>query len=410
MNILLATYWPLPHLGGVWPFMDQIKQRLEQKGHSVDILGNGPDTPKYHLVYTDREISKDHLLPLLKAKLTTETTPLLHKEPWVYQVELDRYCMELAAAYFGLEQYDVIHTQDVISTLALSRVKPKRTGLVANIHGSLAREVLFALQESRADLTESVIWKYYRAIEYYGAMAAHVTIASSQWLKNLLVHDFQIPDSQITVFQYGLDTDKFDRIKARGTDIKRPPNKKVIICPARLVFIKGLHHLIPALAKLKQVRSDWVCWIVGEGDKKGELQDQAKELGVQEDVLFLGHRDDVPALLGLADLFVHPSIQDNQPFSVMEAQTAGLPSVVSDAGGLPEIVQHGVTGLVSPVGDVDRLFSHLLKLVEDDAYRHRLSANALRWGKEHWSMELMLERLMGVYEKSAAMAAAKGGV
>ncbi|KAF6594003.1 glycosyltransferase family 1 protein, partial [Paenibacillus sp. EKM208P] len=82
-----------------------------------------------HIVFEDRELLKDQLLPLLHTKLNESAVPVLHLDSWVQTVEKDRYCMELAAAYFGVEQYDVIHTQDVIATRALSRVKRKDSAL-----------------------------------------------------------------------------------------------------------------------------------------------------------------------------------------------------------------------------------------------------------------------------------------
>ncbi|MBE0335670.1 glycosyltransferase family 4 protein [Paenibacillus sp. 23TSA30-6] len=398
MKILLATYWPIPHLGGVWPFMLQIKRRLELLGHTVDLMGNGPDTPKYHIVFEDRELLKAQLLPMLDAKLNESAVPVLHLDSWVQTVEKDRYCMELAAAYFGVDQYDIIHTQDVIATRALSRVKRKDSALVANIHGSLAREVMMALERDHEEgYRETLMWKYYWALEHYGALSADITITSTEWMKQTLVREFEVPEQQIATFQYGLDTERFWEVQAKGTDMTRPEGKKVIICPSRLVYIKGLHYLISALGLLKARRTDWVCWIVGEGDKREELQTQAKELGLVEEVVFLGHREDVPALLQLADIFVHPSIQDNQPFSVMEAQVSGLPAVVSNAGGLPEMVEHERTGLVSLVGDVEALAAHLQHLLAQDDVRMAMGNRAKTWGTAHWSLDVMIARLVGIY-------------
>ncbi|MFM9280063.1 glycosyltransferase family 4 protein [Paenibacillus jiagnxiensis] len=405
MNILLATYWPIPHVGGVWPFMEQIKHRLEQLGHTVDLFGNGPENPKYHIVNQGRELDKKFIFPVLERKLSKTAVPPLHMDSWVSIAELDRYCMELSAAYFGLQHYDIIHTQEVISTLAMSRVKSKHTALVANIHGSLAREVMLLLGlDQDPGYRESPAWKYYWAMEHYGALAADVTITSTNWMKNILVQDFAVPEQQISTFQYGLDTDRFWSVSAQGTDIATPPGKKVIICPARLVHIKGLHFLISALQLLKQRRSDWVCWIAGDGDKREELIQQAFAAGVGEDVIFLGNRGDVPALLQQADIFVHPSIQDNMPFSVMEAQVSGLPAVVSDAGGLPEMVQHEVTGLVSSVGDLKTLASHLEFLLAHDEVRTRMGAAARAWGTEHWSMDQMIGRYLQVYQRVSEQA------
>ncbi|PQP85676.1 glycosyltransferase family 4 protein, partial [Paenibacillus sp. AR247] len=130
-----------------------------------------------------------------------------------------------------------------------------------------------------------------------------------------------------------------------------------------------------------------------------ELQRQVDGLALSNDVLFLGERHDIPALLMQSDIFVHSCIQDNQPFSVMEAQIAGLPACVSNAGGLPEMVEHGRTGLVSPIKDPVSLTQHLHQLLEDERLRKQLGRNASAWGEEHWSLDRMVGRLLELYRQ-----------
>ncbi|MWV46840.1 glycosyltransferase [Paenibacillus sp. HJL G12] len=404
MKILLATYWLIPHVGGVWKYMLQIQQRLEAMGHQVDLLGNSPDYSKFHIINRGQELSKAALRPLLSAKLADIHVPQLHRDPIIHFYEEDRYNMELSAAYFGLGQYDLIHTQDIFAARALHRVKPSHVPLVAQVHGSVNKELHnhFLLNPQLGVQEHSPAWKYFDSIEYYGASSGQLTITSTQWQKNELVQSFGIPEHRIEVFQYGLDTGPFWQSAQHGTDVHKPPGKKVIIVPARLAFVKGIDVLISALGMLKYMRNDWVCWIVGEGEMREELMQQTAGLSLQDDVAFLGERRDIPALLLQSDIFVHSCIQDNQPFSVMEAQIAGLPACVSNAGGLPEMVEHGVTGLVSPVRDPLALAQQLNALLEDDEYRRKLGQNAAHWAQEHWSMDRMIARLLNAYGKAAA--------
>ncbi|MDF2927533.1 MAG: glycosyltransferase family 1 protein [Paenibacillaceae bacterium] len=399
MKILLATYWLIPHVGGVWNFMDQIRNRLEGMGHQVDLLGNSPDYSKFHIINKGLSLDKSHLLPMIMEKLGPQTTPLLHNQSIIWQNDYDRYCLELSAAYFGLEQYDLIHTQDVISARALSRVKPKRTPLITHTHGSVAEEMFahFRLHPSLGIGEKSPAYNYFQAMEHYGASGTDLTITANHWQRNMLVNRFGVPEGKVTVFQYGLDQNVFWGKCSAGTPIQRPPGKKVIIFPARLVFVKGINILIDALAILKHARQDWVCWIVGDGDAENDLRKQVVQHGLHQEVAFLGRRDDIPALLGQSDIFVHSCLQDNQPFSVMEAQLAGLPVIVSTAGGLPEMVQHGVTGLIAPAGDPLTLYHQLVLLLANDAYRLKLGQQAQSWGKEHWSLDLMMQRLLNAY-------------
>lgn len=404
MKILLATYWLIPHVGGVWKYMTQVKERLEALGHEVDLLGNNTDYTKFHIYNREMEIDKNLIRPLLAAKLDAAHAPLLHSDPLIDFYERDRYILEIAAAYFGLKQYDIINTQDIFSARALSRIKPPNTPLIAHLHGSVSGELHnhFRMNPQLGINEQSSAWKYFESSEYYGAVAGDLTITANEWLKNTLVGQLGVPDSQVSVFQYGLDTATFWQKVQQGTSIQKPTAKKVIIFPARLVFVKGIDVLITALGLLKNRRQDWVCWIVGDGDKRVELENLVAGLSLQDDVLFWGARDDVPALLALSDIFVHSCLQDNQPFSVMEAQIAGVATCVSSAGGLPEMVEHGRTGLVSPVRDPLALFEQLNMLLADDDFRMELGRNAQAWAIEHWSMDLMMERLLSAYHTAAA--------
>ncbi|PZD93269.1 glycosyltransferase family 1 protein [Paenibacillus sambharensis] len=399
MNILLCTFWAVPHVGGVWNYMQQLKRELEARGHTVDMMGHGPHNSKVHNVTRNQAIQKSVLLPLLEKKLDRAHYPQL-QDPVIRFYELERYCFELGAACIGVEGYDIIHAQDIFAARAIRRIKPDAP-LVAHVHGSVAVEHMLHFQlNPQLGVTESSpAWKYFESLEHHGASSGTRTVTANQWQKRLLVHQFGVPEERMDVFPYGLDIGTFRRKASLGTPYHRPPGKKVIICPARLVFVKGVDVLLAALGILKQTRNDWVCWIVGDGDQRQALEQMKAKLALHEEVQFLGQRSDVPALLQHSDIFVHSCIQDNQPFSVMEAQVSGIPALVSTAGGLPEMVQHGRTGLISPAGDSGTLANQLAMLLENDGYRKELGRNARQWAERHWSMSRMMERLLAVYER-----------
>ncbi len=129
-----------------------------------------------------------------------------------------------------------------------------------------------------------------------------------------------------------------------------------------------------------------------------ELQAQSKGLGMEDHILFFGKREDVPALLSKADIFVLPSLLENQPLSVIEAQIAGKAIIVSDVGGLPEIIENGVTGVITPAGDINMLRKNINLLLEDDNYRKKLGSNAKKWGMTHWSIDKGVKNLVSIYQ------------
>ncbi|MGF9710983.1 glycosyltransferase family 4 protein [Paenibacillus naphthalenovorans] len=396
MKILLSTYFYLPHVGGVSTYVDILKNELEKMGHEVDVFAHYPDMEKYYMPNNGRTLEKFKIKEFVYEKVYTYYEQnMAHVDPWIRWREIERYCFETAAVSFGLKKYDLIHTQDIVSTKALWRVKPKGTPLIATIHGCLAKEFIYSGEVTGKN---TLPWKYASAEEYYGAVSSDMTIVPTRWLRNLNISEFKVPKNHMKVIPYGMDIRAFQGKMEQGTTLKNPPDKKVLICPARLVPVKGHKHLLEALSLLKQKRSDWVCWLVGDGELRGDLMQQCLNLNLQEHVLFLGARSDVPALLKQSQVFVLPSLQDNLPFSVMEAQVAGKAVVVSDAGGIPEMVEHGKTGLVSPAGQSQAMYRNLLRVLEDDLIRRRLGEQAKQWALYHWSIEKMMEQTFDAYE------------
>ncbi len=402
MKILLATFWGIPHVGGVWNYMKQLKEQLESLGYEVDLLGYSEGNNYMHVLPKTRVIEMNRFLPFI-TKIHEQTELSLHyKNPLLNHYENLRYCFEFGAAYLDLRKYDLIHTQDVFSTVCINRIRPKGTTLVATLHGSVAQELKdFATTVYAKDLSNlTKVKNYFDKIEYNGATAAEITLVANKWLKDILTNEFHVPDEQLKVLHYGYDTDTFVKRMNKVSTIQRPADKKVILYVGRLVEIKGVHNLIQALSQLKRLRNDWVCWIAGDGSNKADLQHQSKVLGLEKDILFLGKRDDIPSLLSNSDIFVHPSLLDNQPLSVIEAQIAGKAVIVSDAGGLPEMIEHGVTGLITPAGKDKSLCLQLDSLLTNDKQRQTLGSNAKKWALTYWSIDTAVKNVLDVYQSA----------
>jgi glycosyltransferase involved in cell wall biosynthesis len=401
MRILLATYFVMPDTGGVQVYVEALKQGLERLGHQVDLLAHHPDYDRYYMVGTDRTFYKSNVMPYVDRKIRpyfNETFPELDRN--CVEMELGRYCYELGAAYMGLGHYDVIHTQDVFSTMAMYRVKSDRTALIASIHGEIVKEMMHSGTVTK---DEGVGWNYVSSLVYYAAVCSDTTVVASQWLKDMMASDFGVPYEHMSILPNGINMDAF-AARAEGlTDIRAIGGRKVLICPARLDPVKGHRVLIDALNIVKSQRTDWECWIVGDGATRAALEEQVNSLGLSGHVQFLGNRSDVPQLMKQSDLLVMASLQDNFPYAAIEAQISGKPCVVSDAGGIPEIVQHGETGLVSPVGNASAMANNINRLLEDDAVRKAMGESARRHGLAYWSSDRMVAETVALYERVLAI-------
>lgn len=397
MKILLTTFWYMPLTGGIGVYLANLKKGLEHLGHEVDTFGqqvgvNGCYTLN-DVLKLPKQIVRQEVARSFKQRLNhfAPETPARIKIS-----EIDRYSFELAAAYFNLEQYDIIHCQDVISARALSRVKPASVPLVTTIHGCFTYELYLARILTKQDLN----WHYQAAQELLGITASNRTIVPSHWLRKVMSEQFHVPMHEMTVIPYGIDTDVFLNKMRKATELSVPVSKRLIVCPARLDPVKGHATLFHALAKLKWQRQDWVCLLLGDGSLRNKLEALHQQLGLKGYVFFMGNRDDVPAIVDLADIVVLPSQQDNQPFAVMEAQIAGKPTVVSNAGGIPEMVKHGETGLIFPKEQSHVLHNHLATLLNNTMLRIRIGERSKHWAMRHWSLTRMLESTIDMYTQA----------
>ncbi|MBX9957271.1 glycosyltransferase family 4 protein [Peribacillus simplex] len=402
MKILLATFWETPHVGGVWNYMQQLKDKLETLGHEVDFLSFGENHQYVHIINENRKIYRDALLPENTSILMDQNYLPIDMDPVIHYYESRCNFFQLGANYLGLEQYDVIHTQDIFSTVCINRIRSEKTALVATLHGCVAHELKSAYYSSKSpkkSFTKQGC-DYFNQFEYEGAISADCTIVANEWMRNILTDEFQVPKEQLSVFHYGYDTESFLKRVEEKTEIQHPADKKVIIYTGRLNEFKGVHHLIGALSELKKTRNDWVCWIVGEGPKEMDLKNKSKSLGLESDVSFMGRRDDIPYLLSISDILVLPTLMENQPLTVIEAQISGKAVIASDVGGVPEIIEHGITGVLTPAGDEQMLTIHINYLLEHETYRENLGLNAKKRGMDHWSPDKAVQKVLGVYENA----------
>ena len=147
-------------------------------------------------------------------------------------------------------------------------------------------------------------------------------------------------------------------------------------------------------------RQDWECLIVGDGDYLPAVKALAKRLGLNDRVSFLGHQQNMEAILAQGDLLIQPSLQDTQPLSVVEGQFAGLPAIVSDAAGLPEMIQDGLNGLIVPTGDAKSLQNAIEALLNDDDRRCRMGQAAIAWANERWTLDAMVSQTLALYKRA----------
>jgi glycosyltransferase involved in cell wall biosynthesis len=235
-------------------------------------------------------------------------------------------------------------------------------------------------------------------------------IAISHFIAARVLSRYNVDPDRLRIIPRGVDPVLFDpnavsghRVARLSAEWRLPDGATTIILPARLTRWKGHLVMVEALARLD--RQDVCLVMVGaeQGRKKfrKELLARAEQLGVTERIRIVGHCDDMPAALMLADIVVNPSIEP-EPFgrTVIEAQAMGRPVIVSDQGGTAETVEHGVTGWRVPPNNPVVLASAINYLLSlPDAERAALGHQARASVITNYTTEAMQNATMDVYRE-----------
>ena len=202
----------------------------------------------------------------------------------------------------------------------------------------------------------------------------------------------------------------YPAIRAAAVPRKRPAAAPIVIGSAgRLVRLKAVDLLISAFAALARTYPDARLLIAGEGPERKNLEQQALQSGIAEKIFFLGWVSDMDSFYGGLDVFVQPSQEEAFGMSAAEAMAQGVPVIISDAGGLPEVAVHDVSGLVVPAGDPQALQAALERMTQGEHLRTRLGTAGWQRIKEHFTPERAAVRLTRIYDRVLGSSASSTG-
>jgi glycosyltransferase involved in cell wall biosynthesis len=198
---------------------------------------------------------------------------------------------------------------------------------------------------------------------------------------------FGMEDRKVRTIYNGVDLHRFH--PKNGSSPTRSGLN--VLCIAYLIPEKGVEYLIRAFSKIRDGKAH--LSIVGDGPIENALKALAKSLGMGNRVSFLGLRNDVDELLATSDIVVHPATWTEAcPYTVEEAMASGCAVIASNVGGIPELIEHGKTGLLVNPKDVVGLTDALNLLTEDAAYRRQLATNGRRSAVEQMDVNTSVEQ------------------
>ncbi|MFA5047540.1 MAG: glycosyltransferase family 4 protein [Patescibacteria group bacterium] len=211
---------------------------------------------------------------------------------------------------------------------------------------------------------------------------------------------------KISIIPYGVETDIF-RPRPKNHDLATrygiKENDSVLIFISfldRQHYFKGLEVLFSALAQLIKKQNGLKLLVVGEGEMKERYRQMAHDLGVSGNIVFTGFVQDLAEVISLANIFVLPSTDRAESFGLVtaEAQSCGLPAIVSDLPGVREAIKNGETGLLVDPGSVDDLVDKLNQLLSDHALRSKFGSQARGHIVNCYSWKIIIQKLDSLYK------------
>lgn len=233
--------------------------------------------------------------------------------------------------------------------------------------------------------------------------ADHVIAISSAVRRYVTGPTVGISLEKTAVVRYGIDADRYPATLEEGAHLREEwgigPGEYLIGTVARLTPQKALHHLIDAFAQYcgeagRRAR----LVVVGIGPLEADLRRRADRAGVAENVIWGGHRRDVPAVMAAIDAFVLSSLYEGFGLVLLEAMASGNPVVATRVSAIPEIVRNGETGILVPPGEPEALAGAIRRL-EDSRERRRLGEAALRRVRDEFGTEKVMYQTLNVYNK-----------
>ncbi len=386
MKILMLTWeYPPRIVGGIARVVHDLSHKLVKNGHDVTVVTyKEGDTPEFE---NDKGV-KVYRVENYMIKPNNFTD-------WIMQLN---FTLTAKATQIINEQgkFDCIHAHDWLVAYSAKTLKDSfQIPIVSTIH---------ATEAGRNSGIHDNVQRYINDTEWLLTYESTEVIVNSNYMKCELQRLFGLPFEKINVIPNGININNFNGI-TKDYDFRRKyamDNEKIILYIGRLVYEKGVQHLISAMPKIINGYNDTKLIIGGKGGMYDELREQAKNLGIENKVYFTGYLSskEVQKMYKCADIAVFPSTYEPFGIVALEAMLAGVPTVVSDIGGLNEIVDHGINGMKSYAGNSNSIADSVLALLYNHQLCNNIVKNAKTKVKQEFNWNKIAQDTFFTYEKA----------
>jgi 1,4-alpha-glucan branching enzyme len=383
--LMLSWEYPPQIMGGLARHIDDLSQSLLNRGQAVSILtSQHVSTPVFEM---NGNICVYRVAPYQKAGEEIDF------HDWVVQLNLVFF--NLAQKIIPNNPYTILHAHDwLVGAAALAMRRAWHLPLVATIH---------ATEHGRnGGIFSPLQHKIHRQEKYLVEQADRV-ICCSKYMANEIVQLFSIPAEKVRVVQNGVVPENIIAEPFKGLQRQLYANDEefIIFFVGRLVKEKGVEVLLEALPYVFEAVPNTKAIISGKGPMLEELAAQAKERGIADKVMFTGFISDIERnrLFATADVAVFPSFYEPFGIVALEAMAAGVPVVVSDVGGMGEVVEYEKDGLKIPPGNAKELAEAVVSLLSDRALRERLEKEGRLKAATVYSWDLAAGMTADIYRQ-----------
>lgn len=386
MKILMLTWeYPPRIVGGIARVVHDLSKRLIKDGHEIYVV-------------TYREGDLPYFEDDKGVKVYRVDNFMINPNnfiDWIMQLNFN--LIAKANEIIAKEgNFDVIHAHDWLVAYAAKTLKNSYgTPLVATIH---------ATEAGRNSGIHDEVQRYINDTEWMLTYEASEVIVNSNFMKGDLQRLFGLPFEKINVVPNGINLTNFTGVE-RDYEFRRQyaaDNEKIILFMGRLVYEKGVQHLISAMPKILQNYHDAKLIVAGKGGMMDELRNQVNSMGIGNKVYFTGYLSSkqVVKMYKCADISVFPSTYEPFGIVALEAMLAGVPTVVSDVGGLNEIVTHKEDGMKCYAGNPNSIADSILELLFNPALCNEITKKARLKVKNEFNWTKIAQDTHFIYQKA----------
>ena len=387
---ILALAWEFPPriIGGISRHVAELYPEIVKRGHEVHLI----------TVAVERAASVEIVDGIHVYRISVG----VNNDFFQWVVQMNASMLNFAREFLSKNSMDLIHAHDwLVEESAIAITNEFQIPLVTTIH---------ATEYGRCNGIHNDTQRYIHQKEIRLTQSSQRVIVCSEYMRGELQRALDCPTEKTDVVYNGLSVERWQNITAEHQyDLEAlkaqyaKPEEAIIYFVGRITYEKGIYILLNAMPKVIAAMNDQVrLVIIGTGDAYSILlQRQAWDLGIYHKVLFTGFMADADfwKFQKVADCAVFPSLYEPFGIVALESFAAKIPLVVSDTGGLPEVVRHQVTGTVTRVNDSNSLAEGIIAVLQNQDYAKDLANNAQSELKERFAWDKLAEQTEAVFLK-----------